>query len=476
MREITLVQLNDLHGYMEPHPEWMWSAEGFTYRQMGGLARIKSVVDQLRQSYPYLLFTDNGDTLHGTRPVVESKGRCLVPILNQLGLSAMTGHWDFAYGPDHLQQLAGELNYPFLAANVYACEDGRSIFPAVCKLDCGPVRVGIIGLACNIVDKVMPPHFSTGIRFTTGEEELSGYIEQLREKEHCDVVVLLSHLGLPQDIALLERVPGVDVCLSGHTHNRIRSPIYVGRTVVIQSGCHGSFLGMLRLGVDESGVTVQEHRLIPIDEQVTEEPKIAALVRSALSSMQEDEQIVGSTEVDLNRATMLEASADNLLLEAMRSATGAEIAFLNGWRYGAPIPKGPVTVNALYNLAPMNPEITQVDLRGDEIWQMMEENLERTFSRNPFGQMGGYVKRCGGMKIFFKAENPSGTRLQAIFIGDKALDPERVYQAAFITMQAVPEKYGSNRRDSGLRLIEAATHLLSQAPFRADLHASVVEV
>lgn len=423
VREFVIIQLNDLHGYLEAHTEWFWTPAGFRYGHAGGLARIKTIVDGLRQQDDEVMFTDNGDTFHGTRPVVETEGLCLVPILSKLGLVGMTGHWDFAYGPEALQKLVAQLDYPFLAANVYSIDDGRLIFPACRKVSLGAVRVGLIGLACNIVDKMMPASFSVGIRFTDGIEELPRYVQQMREEEHVDVIVLLSHLGLPQDLELLQRVPGVDVCLSAHTHNRLEVPIQVGRTVVIQSGCHGSFLGKLRVQLGTDGVVLLEHRLILVDETVPEDPEVKELVNIALQPFRtESNVIVGKTRVDLNRATMLESTADNLLLDAILEATGAELAFANGWRYGVPIPIGEITSDALYNLAPMDPEITEVHLTGAEIWKMIEENLEHTFSREPFAQMGGYVKRCAGMKTFFKIENPKGSRVQEIFVGTKRID------------------------------------------------------
>lgn len=131
---------------------------------------------------------------------------------------------------------------------------------------------------------------------------------------------------------------------------------------------------------------------------------------------------------------------------------------------------------ALYNLAPMDPEITTVQLAGDEIWQMIEENLERTFSRDPFEQMGGYVKRCGGMTTFFKAENPKGTRVQQVFVGDERIDRSRIYSASFITMQAVPEKYGSDRAGTGHRLIDAVVAFIRNGHTAPDLRNSFIEV
>src|SRR5699024_3337881 len=101
----------------------------------------------------------------------------------------------------------------------------------------------------------------------------------------------------------------------------------------------------------------------------------------------------------LNRYQQLETTMDNLLLEAIRQAAGTTLAFSNGWRYGAPIPPGPITMNDLWNIIPTNPPISVVDLTGEELLDMLEENLENTFSANPYKQMGGYVKRCLGMKM-----------------------------------------------------------------------------
>lgn len=77
MRDLMIVQMNDLHGYLEPHCEGFWAPSGFVYRQAGGVARIKTIIDQLRERYGDILFCDGGDTFHGTRPVVATRGACL---------------------------------------------------------------------------------------------------------------------------------------------------------------------------------------------------------------------------------------------------------------------------------------------------------------------------------------------------------------------------------------------------------------
>src|SRR5699024_11250433 len=89
----------------------------------------------------------------------------------------------------------------------------------------------------------------------------------------------------------------------------------------------------------------------------------------------------------------------NLLLEALLWETEADVAFSNGWRYGAPIAPGPITMRDIWNIIPTNPLVSVVMLTGAEILSMLEENLEHTFAADPYEQMGGYMKRCLGWNL-----------------------------------------------------------------------------
>ena len=121
---LTLVQGNDVHGYLEPHPELVWDGAKARFPRLGGYARLAGYLNALRRERPVIVL-DNGDTFHGTYPAVHSKGEALVPILNAVGFDAMTGHWDFAYGPAHLKSLAAQLDYPMLAVNCFNKDDGQ---------------------------------------------------------------------------------------------------------------------------------------------------------------------------------------------------------------------------------------------------------------------------------------------------------------------------------------------------------------
>lgn len=475
---ITLLQLNDSHGYLEPHPEIIWTATGPSFRTCGGYARISALFERIRQERPgAVIALDNGDTLHGTFPAVSSQGEALIRPLNHLAFDAWTGHWDFAYGVDRFRKLASALRYPFLASNCYLEANDEPAFPATTVIARAGLRVGIVGIAATIIDKTMPEHFSEGLRFTLGNVELPQHIRRLREHEKVDLVVVLSHLGFPQDAKLAREVNGIDVLLSGHTHNRLSEPVRINGATIIQSGCHGSFVGRLDVEVRAGKVVSTRHELIEVGADIEPDAEMTALVDEVMKPHRAHlARVVGHTEVDLHRHTFLNASMDDLLLEAVRHAAGTRVAFSNGWRYGAPVPKGPITLNDVWNIIPSNPPVSVVELTGREMRTMLEENLERALSADPYRQMGGFPKRCHGVRVYAKLENPAGFRVQQMFVADEPVQPDQTYSAGFVTVQGVPPEFGRNRRELDVHAIDAVLDFLAKQSFPGCAHSALVAV
>jgi 2',3'-cyclic-nucleotide 2'-phosphodiesterase (5'-nucleotidase family) len=230
--------------------------------------------------------------------------------------------------------------------------------------------------------------------------------------------------------------------------------------------------------VDGGQIVDYRHRLIEVEGAIQPDPTTDELVKQLLAPYKNDlSEVVGETVTPLNRGTTLETTMDNFLLQTLLESTGAQMAFSNGWRYGAPIVTGKITLNDLYNIIPMNPPVSTVELTGEEIKTMLEENLERTFSCDPYQQMGGYVKRCLGLNIYFKIENPPGNRIQKLFAGNEELQPGKYYTAAFVTSQGVPQKYGRNSENESERIIDAMrTYLGSHRPLYSELRGTFIPV
>lgn len=475
--DLTVLQINDTHAYLEPHYEVFTAGGRMEYRVAGGYAAIATLVQQTRDERKgQMMLLDSGDTFHGTYPAVQTRGQALVPVMNALGVDAMTAHWEFAYGPEQFRNLSFDLDYPVLAINCYQRSSGRLVFPPFLVREVGDLKIGVIGIAATIVDKGMPPSFSTGLFFTDGRGELPQYITELQSEERVDLIVLLSHLGLPQDIRLAETIEGIDLIVSGHTHNRLDEPIRINNTLICQSGCHGSFVGRLDLSIQDKQIRSARHELIPII-GIEQDPSVRDLVEKAVGPYREYlGTVVGTTKTALNRATILESTMDNLLLAAVQKTAGTTIAFSHGWRYGAPVPAGQVTRNDLWNMIPTNPEVMTASLTGAEIAFIFEENLEKTFSSDPFSQMGGYMKRCSGLTIYCKLENPAGYRVQGIFTTAGRLDPLQEYTVAYVSSQAINAACGHDRTGTGTDAITALENLVGTGPVAAPLVGSVVAV
>ncbi|WP_083270658.1 bifunctional metallophosphatase/5'-nucleotidase [Bacillus marinisedimentorum] len=465
-QNITLIQMNDTHGYLEPHAEVFFEENGPVTRTAGGFARMASTVKKIKdETDGQALFFDSGDTFHGTFLPVESKGEAMIPILNVLGLDGMTGHWDFAYTPDRLKTLQQSLNYPVLACNVFDAGTNEYYFKPYIIKETGSVKAAVIGLACPYVGSQMPKHFAKGVYFKEAEKELPYLIHKVKQEENADIVILLSHQGFAQDMELLKEVRGIDVILSGHTHNRLYEPVQFGNTLVIQSGAHGSFLGRLDLKVSNGRVISHHHELIEITPDIPEDPEVKKQVENALEPYRGKlSEKAGTTFSLLFRGMNIESTTDNFLMNALLDYSGADLAFSHGWRYGAPIPPGEVTVNDLYNIVPMNPAVMTAELSGAEILLMLEEAIETTYSRDPYRQSNGYMKRGLGYKAYVKLENPHGLRVEQLFIGNEKLNPDKTYKAVYITKQGIPEKYGRNRSTLNQPAVEIMKQYLSKHP------------
>jgi S-sulfosulfanyl-L-cysteine sulfohydrolase len=460
--KLNIAFVNDVHGYLEPHTELFYNGAEEVTATVGGYARLATMINDIKTKRPITLVFDGGDTFHGTLPVVESKGEVLLPILNAIGFDAMVGHWDFAYGPERLKKLQAELSYPVLGVNVYN-EDGSRFLEPYKIIPVEDVQIAVIGICSNIIDKTMPEQFSHGLKITDGVNELPTIIDEVKSKG-ADIIILLSHNGFPQDCELLSKLDGIDVCLSAHTHNRLYEAVEINGAVVIQCGCHGSLLGHLELTIDNKKRAGYTYELVSIDESIEPNIPIEKMVAEAMKPYRHlQESVVGETTTILHRYNTLNSTMDNLLLAAIAAEAQVNVAFSNGWRYGAPIAAGPITKWDLYNIVPMNPVVSTVELTGKEIKTMLEENLERTFSAEPMKQMGGYVKRAFGIHVKLRIENPRGHRMQQVFVGTELMNTEKTYKVAFITSQGVPEKFGKNRIDLDVTAVDAMQRFLKHA-------------
>src|SRR5690606_14406935 len=305
--------------------------------------------------------------------------------------------------------------------------DGSALFAPWAVRETGGVRVGFVGVTSPIIPG-MSPRLAAGLRFPDVRSRVPQTVARLRERERVDVVVLVSHLGFAQDAALVREIGGIDVVLSGHTHNRLARPAPVGGTLIIQSGFSGSFLGRLTLDVTSGRIHAWEPELIEIDPAVQPEPAVQDVVEHALAPFRaEMVEVVGETATALDRMGLLETTMDNLITDAYRDLTDADIAFSHGWRFAPPVAPGPVTAGDLWAMVPTNPLLFTARIRGAALRSMLEQNLQEVFAADALQQAGGYIIRTTGLSVVFRPNNGRGIRIEHIDVNGTPLADEREY-------------------------------------------------
>ena len=223
-----------------------------SYGRIGGLDRLATVVKRVRaeRGNDKVLFLDGGDTWQGSLGANRSKGQDMVDCMALLKPDAMTGHWEFTYGEARVKELIEELGFPFLALNIRDTEWNEPVFEPMKMFEKGGVKIAVLGQAFPYTPVANPrwmmPKWSFGIR----EEDVRANVEKAR-KAGAQLVVLLSHNGFDVDRKLAARVPGIDVILTGHTHDALPEAIKVGNTLLIASGSHGKFVSRLDLDVQK---------------------------------------------------------------------------------------------------------------------------------------------------------------------------------------------------------------------------------
>lgn len=331
---VTLMQFQDMHGHLAPHAEIF--PDGRKDPNSGGIAKVATLIKQVRASNPNSLLLGVGDTTHGSAETTFSVGDAIMPALNALELDAfLPGNWDFGYGPrvyrqrfvaddtttvlapnnrttmayldgkpghedQHCNTPGGlnattyatchvtKANFPSVAINLYNYDEVNGkitgqTHPGYIIKKAGDVKVGIIGITSDIVPQ-QAAAFNTGLRFTMGYKELPVNIAAAKA-EGAQLIVVLSELGLAKNIQLVKEFSDINVMFSGHTHERTPEPIIIKRGIfgqnigIVTEAGEDSFLGRLDVKLGRGGsIRGYNWKLMEADGTVPEDAKIKALI------------------------------------------------------------------------------------------------------------------------------------------------------------------------------------------------------
>ena len=405
-----------------------------TYGRLGGLDRTATLVKSIRadRGDDKVLLLDGGDTWQGSYTSLKTNGQDMVDAMAMLKPDAMVGHWEFTFGVDRVNEIIESMNYPFLGGNVFDTEWEEPVFKSTAFFEKGGVKVAVIGQHFPYTPianpRYMVPQWSFGIRPETVQKNVNA-----ARDAGAQIVVLLSHNGFDVDQKLATVVTGIDVILTGHTHDAVPQALKINKTLLLSSGSHGKYLGRIDLDVKGGEVVDYSSTLIPVfSDVITPDPEMSAHI-DALRAPYEAEcnRVIGSTSGLLYRRGNFNGTWDDLICQGIIEERDVEISLSPGFRWGTTLlPGQDITIDDLYTQTSMSyPNVYRTEMTGAQIKTILEDVCDNLFNIDPFYQQGGDMVRVGGMNYTCAPKASMGNRISDLTMtktGEK-LDADRKY-------------------------------------------------
>ncbi len=407
------------------------------YGRVGGLDRVATVVNAIRADRPDALLLDGGDTWHGSYTCHHTEGQDMVNVMNMLKPDAMTFHWEFTLGSARVQEIVEGLPFAALGQNIFDAEwdEPAELFPPYQFFERGGVKIAVIGQAFPYMPIANPgwmfPEYSFGIR----DENMQAMVDEVRA-QGAECVVCLSHNGFDVDKSMASKVTGIDVILSGHTHDALPEPVLVGETIIVASGSNGKFVSRVDLDIQNGRMMGFRHKLIPIfSDVITPDPEMTALIDEQRAPYKAElEEVIGQTDSLLYRRGNFNGTWDDLICDALLSEREADIAMSPGVRWGPSlIPGDNITREDIWNVTSMSyGKAYRSEMTGEFIKIILEDVADNIFNPDPYYQQGGDMVRIGGMGYRIDVNKPQGERITDMVLlkTGEAIDPAKNYVVA----------------------------------------------
>ena len=419
--KLTLLHVNDVY---QISPQ----------RGTGGLAELMTLLKQERARAENHMTTLGGDLLSPSVMSGLKKGEQMIALMNAIGLDyAGLGNHEFDFGDDVLKQRMGESKFTWLATNTLSGGAPFGGAQATAMRQVGDFKVGIFSLLTEETGHLSSP--GAGVTFTPVEEAATQAVADLKE-QGADIVVAITHLDIAQDRALARSVRGINIILGGHDHDPIM--FYEGGVLILKAGTDAQYLAVADIAIEktESRGRVRinmrpEWRLVSTA-GVTPDPQVAAIVKDFEDELSRElDVVVGTTTVELDsqRANVRtrETSMGNLIADAIRDGVGAEIGFANGggirgdriYEAGTELTRKDILTEL-----PFGNVTLLIELSGADLLAALENGVSR------IEDTAGRFPQVSGVSFTFDASKAAGSRVSGVMVGDRALDPARLYRVA----------------------------------------------
>ena len=421
---VTLLQLNDVY-----------QISPVDRGKNSGLARVATLRKKVLAESPHTLFLLGGDTISPSVASTIFKGEQVIATWNALGLDyAVLGNHEFDFGNDILIQRMKESKFVWLGANVIDRDTGKPFngMPPYVIRTFGSIKIGIFGLLTTDTATSSSP--GKNIRFVDPILVARQLVPKMRA-EGATIIVAVTHLAMPEDKKLAQ-TGLVDVILGGHEHELLQS--HAGRTPIFKWGADARVLGRIDLNINSQTRRVEsmDWAGIPVTDATPDDPDAAKVIAEYEKKLSvELDKPLGRTTVELDGTNLgsrtRETNLGNLIADAFRAGTKADIAIVNGGsiRANTTFAAGPISKRDVVSMLPFENPIVKCEVTGAQVKAALENGVSQVVETSESGRF----PQVAGLSFEYDARKPTGSRVVSVTINGQPLDEKKVYTLASST-------------------------------------------
>ena len=223
--KLTILHTNDMHSHIHPF-------KSGRNKGLGGMAQRAALIKQIRKQEEHVLLLDAGDIFQGTPYFNFYGGELELKLMSEMKYDAVTlGNHDFDNGLEGLKEQLPHANFPFLIAN-YDFSDTilKNTFKPYKVFRKGDLKIGVFGIGIEL-EGLVPKKLYKNTAYKNPVSTANYYSNILKQKEKCDLVICLSHLGFKykgekiSDIKFASQTRDIDLIIGGHTHTFLKKPV-----------------------------------------------------------------------------------------------------------------------------------------------------------------------------------------------------------------------------------------------------------
>lgn len=389
--QLLIISSNDTHGQLLP-----FKSKDIVNSQVAGLAERKSIIDTIKKSATTsnIIIVDSGDILAGEYISNLFFGLPDILGMGMIGYHAFViGNHEFDYGLQKLLELESKSSMAFLSANIIYKNGGNLVFKPYVVKKFANFKVGILGLSSPETPNTTAKKNVEKIVFLDPIVTAKRYLSILKEKEKCEILIILSHLGFEEDKNLAAKVPGYDYIFGGHSHTKLSKEENIANTntAIFSSFEKGVFVGETVINIEDKDKKIIDKKSRPIlvadivanedikkhieQYKIEADKKLSEVVAVALDEFSDSKDGIG------RYVRLDDMPLSNFINDALREQSAnfnkgskkADIYFDIGGTYRASIPKGEITLKNIYNVLPADKAIQFFDASGKEIMEILNQ-------------------------------------------------------------------------------------------------------